>query len=106
MSTVLLGPLIPDHLETLANRRWIGEVHFITLDCPDEVRRARINARPVWRSRDVEEQVEFGRWLRRNIPERVDTSAGTPDDAAAAIAAWVDRHLAASLGAIGPAVTE
>jgi hypothetical protein len=39
-------------------------------------------------------QLEFGRWLRRNIPDRVDTSTGTPNDAAAAIAAWIDRHLA------------
>jgi dephospho-CoA kinase len=63
------------------------------LDCPDDLRRARINARPRWRSRDTEEQVEFGQWLRRNIPDRFDTSNGTPEDTAAAIIAWIDRHL-------------
>lgn len=95
MPTVLLGPFIPAHLEELAARRWIADIHFIALDCPDGLRRARIVARPDWRSRDIDEQVEFGQWLRRNIAERVDTSSGTPEDTAAAIAACIDRHLVA-----------
>lgn len=94
LPTVLLGPFIPEHLEALPARRWIGDIHFIALDCPDELRRARITARPPWRSRDIEEQVAFGQWLRRNIAERVDTSIGTPVDAATAISAWIDRRLA------------
>jgi hypothetical protein len=94
MPTVLLGPFIPGHLQDLPARRWIADIHFLALDCPDDLRRARINARPPWRSRDIEEQVGFGQWLRRNIADRVDTSTGTPDDTAAAITAWIDRHLA------------
>jgi AAA domain-containing protein len=93
MPTVLLGPFIPGHLQELPSRRWIAGIHFIVLDCPDELRRARISARPPWRSRDIDEQVTFGQWLRDNITDRVDTSSGTPEDAAAAIAAWIDRHL-------------
>jgi hypothetical protein len=57
------------------------------LDCPDELRCDRINARPPWRSRDIEEQVEFGRWLRSNLSDRIDTSSGTPEDTATAITA-------------------
>ena len=97
MPTVLLGPFIPEHLRDLPSRRWIGDIRFIVLDCPDELRRERISARPRWRMRDTDEQVEFGRWLRRNIPDRVDTSTGTPEDTAAAIAAWVGRQLAGRL---------
>jgi predicted ABC-type ATPase len=93
MPTVLLGPFIPGHLQELPARRWIADIHFIALDCPDELRRARINARPPWRSRDIDEQVEFGRWLRRNIPYLVDTASGTPEETAAAIADWINRHL-------------
>lgn len=93
MPTVLLGPFIPGHLQELPARRWIGDIHFLVLDCPDELRRTRFSARPLWRSRDTEEQVEFGRWLRRNIADRIDTSNGTPEDTAAAISAWIDRHL-------------
>jgi hypothetical protein len=93
MPTVLLGPFIPGHLQELPARRWIGDIHFLALDCPDGLRRTRISARPPWRSRDIEEQVEFGRWLRRNIADRIDTSGGTPEDTAAAIATWIDLHL-------------
>jgi hypothetical protein len=67
-------------------RRWISDIHVIALDCPDELRRTRINARPPWRSRYIEEQVEFSRWLRGTIADRIDTSGGTPEHAAAAIA--------------------
>ncbi len=97
MPTVLLGPFIPEHLRDLPARRWIGDIHFFVLDCPDDLRRDRINARPRWRSRDIEEQVEFGQWLRGNIPDRFDTSSGTPEDTAAAISAWIDRHLTGAL---------
>jgi gluconate kinase len=100
MPTVLLGPIIPAHLEDLPARRWVGDIRFLVLDCPDDLRRARINARPRWRARDIDEQVEFGRWLRRNIPDSVDTSRDTPDGTAAAITAWIDRHLT---GTDGPA---
>jgi adenylate kinase family enzyme len=93
LPTVLLGPFIPGHLQELPARRWVSDIHVIALDCPDELRRTRINARPPWRSRDIEEQVEFGRWLRRTIADRIDTSDGTPEDTAAAIAAWIDRNL-------------
>jgi hypothetical protein len=95
--TLLLGPLIPQHLEDLSGRRWIGEIHFVVLDCPDDLRRQRIEARPPWRSRDIDEQIEFGRWLRSNIADQIDSAHGTPDDTAAAIATWVvdriDRQL-------------
>jgi hypothetical protein len=68
---VPLGPLIPDHLDGLANRRWAGEIHYLLLDCPDDLRRSRIEARPAWRQRDIEEQTAFARWLRSNIADRI-----------------------------------
>jgi dephospho-CoA kinase len=94
MPTVLLGPFMPQQLDDLPARRWIGTIHFLALDCPDGVRRERLMTRPAWRARDITEQTEFGRWLRANIADRVDTSRGTPDDTAAAVTAWVLSHLA------------
>jgi hypothetical protein len=94
LPTLLLGPLIPEHLDGLPARRWIGEIHFLLLDCPDTVRRERLEARPVWRLRDVAVQTEFGQGLRRLINDKVDTSRGTPEDVASTIAEWVHRHLA------------
>jgi hypothetical protein len=93
MPTVLLGPFIPGHLGELPARRWIGDIHFLVLDCPDQVRRIRISARPPWRSQHTGEQVEFGRGLRRNIADHIDTSTGTPEYTAAAISSWIDHHL-------------
>jgi len=94
LPTVLLGPTVPANLEAQPLRRWLGSIHYLLLDCPDDVRRERIEARPPWRSRDTDEQVSFGRWLRDNIPDRVDTSRGTPEDVAAEVAAWVTARLA------------
>jgi hypothetical protein len=34
MPTLRLGPLIPEHLEGLSARKWVGEIHFLLLDCP------------------------------------------------------------------------
>jgi hypothetical protein len=93
MPTVLLGPFIPEHLDGLPGRRWVEDVRFLLLDCPDDLRYERLQARPSWRRRDIEEQTEFGRWLRRNIADQVDTSAGTPKDTAAAIASWVAERV-------------
>ena len=91
--TVLLAPLGPGVLESLPARRWIGEIRYLVLDCPDDVRRQRMAARPPWRLHDVDEQVSWGRWLRANVPDRVDTTQGTPADSAAAVASWVLRRL-------------
>jgi hypothetical protein len=91
--TVLLAPLGPGTLESLPARRWIGDIRYLVLDCPDDVRRQRMAARPPWRLHDVEEQVSWGCWLRANVPDHVDTSQGTPAECAAAVASWVLGHL-------------
>ncbi|MGH8997133.1 MAG: AAA family ATPase [Acidimicrobiales bacterium] len=93
-AVVLLGPFIPDHLEGLPARRWIGEIRFLLLDCPDQVRRARLESRPPWRSREFDAQLAFAAWLREHIDEHVDTSKGSPQDAATAVARWVRGHWA------------
>lgn len=86
---VLLGPFFPQQLDELPGRTWIGEIHTLVLDCPDDERRRRIEARPAWRARDIDEQIAFGRWLREHLPTVVDTAALTPEEAADAVAAWV-----------------
>lgn len=96
LPTVLLGPVIPDLLEALPARRWIGSIHYLLLDCPDHERRGRIEARPVWRGHDVDEQVEFGRWLRANIPDQISTSGCSPQQTAATVASWVSEYLSSS----------
>jgi hypothetical protein len=50
--TVLLGPLMPDQLSHAAGRPWVTDIHFAVLDCSDDVRRARLAARPPWREQN------------------------------------------------------
>lgn len=92
--TVLLGPFIPAHLEELAGRQWVSDIGYIGLDCADDERRRRIEARPPWRSRDVDEQVAFARWLRENIDEVVDTTDVSPAEAAGRVASTIRSWLA------------
>jgi hypothetical protein len=90
---VLLGPLLREHLEGLPTRRWIGDVHYLLLDCSDGVRRQRIERRPPWRGRQIDEQIRFARSLRATVGEQLDTTHTTPDATAVAIAALVDSYL-------------
>jgi len=89
MATVLLGPLTVDRLERNPGRKWVGPIFSLLLDCPDDVRRRRIEERPPWRTREVAEQTAFAAWLRNQVSTRVDTSAGSPEEAARAVADWV-----------------
>jgi hypothetical protein len=95
MPTVLLGSLMPP-LDELANLQWIGDIHYLLLDCTDDRRRDRIESRPPWRQHDIENQTAFADWLRSHVPDRVDTSDGTPSETAAAVAAWVTAVIAAN----------
>ncbi len=87
------GPFTPGQLEPLPARRWVGEIRFLLLDCSDEVRLERLEARPPWRRHDIDEQTKFGRWLRETIADSVDTTLGSPEDSAQAVAAWVANYL-------------
>jgi hypothetical protein len=89
LDTLLLGPWFPPQLDGKPGRAWIGGTHYLVLDCPDDERRRRIEARPRWRGRDIAQQVEFARWLRANLAPVVDTAAMTPAGAADTVAEWV-----------------
>jgi hypothetical protein len=94
LATVLLGTVTPDRVESNAGRVWIGSVHSLVLDRADEIRRERIAARPAWRLRDTEQQISFGRWSRETVVDRVDTSQCSAEEAALAVARWVESCLA------------
>jgi hypothetical protein len=87
--TVLLGPLLPDWVEALPSRRWIGPIRFAVLDCDDEQRRARLTERPSWREHAIDEHLGFAAHLRRTISPVLDTTSDTPEQTALRVAAWV-----------------
>ncbi len=88
-STVLLGPLLPDWVEILPSRRWIGPIHFALLDCSDEQRRARLMERPSWREHAIDSHLGFAAHLRHTISPVLDTTSDTPEQTAQRIAIWV-----------------
>jgi hypothetical protein len=90
--TVLLGPLMPEHLAGVPARRWVTDIHFAVLDCTDDARRARLAARPPWRERAIDEHIAFAAHLRRIIPRLIPTDGG-PADAAKRVAEWVRGHV-------------
>jgi len=95
LPTLLLGALLPEQLESLESRRWIGDLHYLLLDCADDERRRRIDARPAGRTHDVDRQLAFARVLRARFPSTVDTTTGSPQDAAGAVARWARSALGA-----------
>ena len=93
LPTVLVGPFVPEHLETLPGRELVGDIAYGVLDCPDDVSRARIEARPSWRLRDIDEQVAFGAWLRTNLAPVFDTGAVIPEETADAVPGWIPASI-------------
>jgi len=93
LPTLLLAPFIPEHLAKLPGRGWVTDIHYLVLDCPDDERRRRIEARPRWRSRGIEAQTEFGQWLRANLAPVIDTTTISPAEVAETVAAWVRGRL-------------
>ena len=88
LPTVLLGAILPEQLDALDGRRWIASLHFLLLDCDDEIRRRRIDDRPAGRTHDHERQLAFAHYLRSQFLTAVDTSSGDPEDTADKVAAW------------------
>src|SRR5206468_3941115 len=99
LPTVLLGPLAPFHLQDLRQTRWVRSLHFFLLDCPDAIRRERLEARPPWRGRqrerEIEEQTRWAAWLREHIHEGVDTAGPGVGETVMSVAAWVRIVIAA-----------
>lgn len=96
LPTVLVGPFIPEHLHDLPGHDLVGEIAYAALDCSDELRQARIEARPMWRLRDVEEQIAFAAWLRANLSPVFNTDRAAPGETADAVATWIREILAPS----------
>ena len=103
LPTLLLGPLAPFHFGDLPQARWVGAMHFFLLDCPDAVRRQRLEGRPAWRERDVDEQTRWGAWLRENVHDAVDTSRADLDQTVDAVVGWV-RAVCSGRSSVGYAL--
>ena len=97
------GTAVPEQLESLPERRYIGTISYLALTCDPEVLRARLEARPSWRQASddafVRRMLAFNTWLNINAtttdPPMVhhDTTWVSPEDTAQFVRAWVQERL-------------
>ena len=99
----LFGTATPETLESCAERRYLGPIHYLALVCDDDVLAARLQARPTWREAGsaafVAEMQTFNRWLFDHAATTqppmtlLDTGGSTLQHSAAIVARWVRSHL-------------
>ena len=102
-SVVLCGTVLPEQLEMCAERRYIGDIHFLALVCAEEQLRARLLARPPWRGSheraSIERMIGFNRWLIQRDPgpsaacDLLRTGDCTPPETTERVARWVRHRL-------------
>ena len=101
---LLCGTALPDQLETLPERRYVGDIHYLALTCDPAILRARLKARPAWRDSGSEAFIDrtlaFNAWLRTNAAATSppmalhDTSHESPDVTAEVVRRWMRERLA------------
>lgn len=98
-ATVIVGTIIPGHLDGLSDRDLAGPVSYANLHCDDATRADRLRHRRTWDVPDapfIEDHRLFARWLLKHAATHFsppmptfDTSATAPEAVAARVAAWV-----------------
>lgn len=94
-STLLCGSFLPEQLDALPARRFVGPIHFANLDVSEAEQAERLRARPSWRGWDAEkirEHQAFARHLRAIRPT-FSTTGVSPQEVAQEVAAWTRQHL-------------
>lgn len=100
--TVLVGTIVPDHLDGLSDRDLVGETFYINLHTDDETRRMRLLSRRKWgypNEAFIEEHARFAAQLLRDANTEfgqpmltIDTTKTTPQKAAEEVAEWINAH--------------
>lgn len=99
---VLCGTVVPPEFETLPERAFVGQIHYLALTCDRDVLAARLRARPSWRAWDEEriaETLDFTDWLHETAPTLnppvalLDTTDQPADHTAREVAYWVASGL-------------
>lgn len=95
---VLCGTVAPPEFESLPERSFFSDIHYLALLAEPEVLSARLRSRPAWREWDeprIAEMLEFAAWLRSSGPtltppvRLVDTTDLSLDATVDAAYSWV-----------------
>lgn len=100
---VLCGTALPETIERLPERRYIGPIHYLALVCDARVQRERLVARPAWRKSGTEEflqaQTGFNHHLLQHAMEMsppmelLDTTEVPAVETARQVRRWVQSRL-------------
>lgn len=100
---LLCGTALPETIEHLPERRYIGTINYLALVCDDRTQRERLVARPGWRKSDTEEflqaQAGFNHHLLQHATEMsppmelLDTTEVPAVETARQVRRWVQSRL-------------
>jgi hypothetical protein len=97
--TVIVGTIIPEHLEGLSDRELVGDIFYINLHTDDQTRRARLMSRRKWglpSEEFIQEHARFAAQLLADAETKFghpmptfDTTTKAPEEVAAQVAGWI-----------------
>lgn len=100
---LLCGTALPETIEHLPERRYIGTINYLALVCDDRTQRERLVARPGWRKSGTEEflqaQAGFNHHLLQHATEMsppmelLDTTEVPAVETARQVRRWVQSRL-------------
>jgi broad-specificity NMP kinase len=97
--TVVVGTIIPEHLEGLSDRDLVGDIFYINLHTDDQTRRTRLTTRRKWglpSEEFIQEHARFAAQLLMDAETNfghpmptIDTTSKSPKEVAKQIADWI-----------------
>ncbi len=97
--TVIVGTIVPEHLEGLSDRSLVGKILYINLHTNEKTRRTRLTTRRKWgqpTEEFIQEHARFAAWLLENAETKFDspmptfdTTSISPEKVAEQVADWI-----------------
>ena len=104
--TILCGTMLPADIDQCDYRPFFSQIYYLNLHCDDEMRAARLRARPTWRGCDeafIEKHRQFAQWLLDQATTAfdpplvtVETTHRSTQAVAAQIRVWALDHVTAN----------
>lgn len=101
---MLFGSVIPGQYEADSGRKYIGNIHYLSLICETEILTQRLCSRPTWRNSGTPEflgsMIEFNNWFKTNAEltnppvTLLDTSNETIESSSEQVVRWMRECLA------------
>ena len=87
---VLFTPHDRRDIDTIGGLDWCGGLEWLRLDCDDDTRRNRLEARPGWTADMIDDAIADARYLRATVQPSLDTTSLSPEAVAKQILDWLN----------------